>query len=199
VCSDPNVGRLISVEQFYKLYRYIVPDGYLTLLPRLAQVGNLEASFVVGMIAILRYPLLRLLSVIDKNLERAARGGHKATAYVAAVLLYMANGGIGVDNTARQYMRQAVGDKPVKAPWGSAKMLSNEECYQIREKVTWMRFLLWMRRKAVVLPIRADVDPCKRGKCDSVVVLPWPQFGCKVFCSEDCRIRFELNLFLGCI
>ena len=101
MCSDPNVGWLISVEQFYKLYRYIVPDGYLTLLPRLAQVGNLEASFVVGMIAILRYPLLRLLSVIDKNLERAVCGGHKATAYVVAVLLYMANGGIGVDNTAR--------------------------------------------------------------------------------------------------
>ncbi|KAG2571488.1 hypothetical protein PVAP13_7KG378755 [Panicum virgatum] len=182
VCSDPKVGWLISVKQFYKLYRYIVPDGYLTLLPHLAQVGNLEACLVAGMIAILRYPLLRLLSVIDKNLERAARGGHKATAYVAAVLLYMASGGTGVDNTARQYMRHVVGDKPVKAPWGSAKMLSNEECYQIREKVTWLRFLLWMRRKAVVLPIRADVDPCKR-----------------VFCSEDCRIRFELNLFLGCI
>ena len=120
-------------------------------------------------------------------------------AYVAAVLLYMASGGTGVDNTARQYMRHVVGDKPVKAPWGSAKMLSNKECYQIREKVTWLRFLLWMRRKAVVLPIRADVDPCKRGKCYSVVVLPWLQFGCKVFCSEDCRIRFELNLFLGCI
>ncbi|KAG2561497.1 hypothetical protein PVAP13_8KG040300 [Panicum virgatum] len=126
VCSDPEVGRLISVERFYKLYRYIVPDGYLTLLPRLAQVGNLEACFIAGMIVILRYPLLRPLSVIDKNLERAARGGHKAAAYVAAVLLFMANGGTGMDNTARQYMRQAVGDESVKVPWGSAKMLSNE-------------------------------------------------------------------------
>ena len=57
VCSDPEVGRLISVERFYRLYCYVVPDGYLTLLPRLAQVGNLEACFVVGMIAVLRYPL----------------------------------------------------------------------------------------------------------------------------------------------
>jgi hypothetical protein len=129
VCSDPEVGRLISVERFYKLYRYVVPDGYLTLLPRLAQVGNFEACFIVGMIAVLRYPLLRPLSVIDENLERAARGRHKATAYVAAILLYIANGGTDIDNTARQYMRQAVGDEPVKVPWGGAKMLSNEECY----------------------------------------------------------------------
>ena len=57
VCSDLEVGWLISVERFYKLYRYVVPDGYLTLLPRLAQVGNLEACFVVGMIVVLRYPL----------------------------------------------------------------------------------------------------------------------------------------------
>ena len=96
-------------------------------------------------------------------------------------------------------MRQAVSGEPMKMLWGGAKMLSNEECYQIREKVTWLRFWLRMRRKAVVLPMRADVDLCKRGKCDSVVVLPWPQFGCKVFCSEDCWIRFVLNLFLGCI
>ena len=101
VCSDPEVGRLISVERFYRLYRYVVPDGYLALLPRLAQVGNLEACFVVGMIAVLRYPLHRPLSVIDKNLERATHGRHKAAAYVAVVLLYMANGGAGVDNTAR--------------------------------------------------------------------------------------------------
>jgi len=76
VCTNPEVGRLISVEWFYKMYWY-VHDGYLTLLNRLAQVGNLEACFVVGMIAFLHYPLLRPLPVIDKNLKRAARGGHK--------------------------------------------------------------------------------------------------------------------------
>ena len=108
---------------------WYVHDVYLTLLPRLAQVGNLEACFVVGMSAILRYPLLRPLPVIDKNLESTARGGHKVAAYVAAVLLYMANGGAAVDNTARQCMRQTVGDELVKVPWGGAKMLSNEECY----------------------------------------------------------------------
>ena len=109
VCSDLEVGRLISVERFYRLYCYVVPDGYLTLLPRLAQVGNLEACFLVGMISVLHYPLLRPLPVIDKNLERAARDGHKVEAYVAAILLYMANGGAGVDNTARQYVHETGG------------------------------------------------------------------------------------------
>ena len=92
-------------------------------------MGNLEAYFIIGMIVVLRYPLLRPLPVIDKNLESTARGGHKVAAYVAAILLYMANGGAAVDNTARQCMRQTVGDELVKVPWGGAKMLSNEECY----------------------------------------------------------------------
>ena len=65
MCSDPEVGWLVSVERFYKLYRYVVPDGYLTLLPRLSQVGNLEVCFIVGMIAVLHYPLLRPLPIID--------------------------------------------------------------------------------------------------------------------------------------
>ncbi|KAG2570641.1 hypothetical protein PVAP13_7KG077736 [Panicum virgatum] len=184
-CRDPEVGRMYWYDH----------DGYLTLLPRLAQVGNLEACFIVGMIVVLRDPVIRPLPVIDKNLERAARGGHKVAAYVAAVLLYMANGGAGIDNRTWQYMRQAISDEPVKVPWGGAKMLSNEECYQIRERVTKLVSWLRMRRKAA-LPMRADLDPCKRGKCDSVVVLPWLQFGCKVFCSEDCRIRGKLKLFL---
>ena len=128
MCRDPEGGRLISVKRFYQMYRYD-HDGYLTLLPRLAQVGNLETYFVVGVIAILRDPIIRPLPVIDKNLERAAHGEHKVAAYVAVVLLYMANGGAGVDNTTRQYMRQAISDEIVKVLWGCAKMLSNKESY----------------------------------------------------------------------
>ena len=45
--------------------------------------------------------------VLDENLLRAAAGGHKTAAYVVTVLMYMANGGAGIDATARQYMRQA--------------------------------------------------------------------------------------------
>ena len=101
------------------------------------------------MIAVLCDPVISCLLVIDKNLERAARGGHKVAAYVAAILLYMANGGAGVDNTVRQYMRQVVGDEPVKVPWSGTLMLNNEECYQICEKVAQVRRWLRMRRMAV--------------------------------------------------
>ena len=45
--------------------------------------------------------------VLDENLLRATAGGHQGAAYVAAVLLHMANGGAGIDTTARHYMRQA--------------------------------------------------------------------------------------------
>jgi len=45
--------------------------------------------------------------VLDENLLRATTGGHQGTAYVAAVLIHMANGGAGIDTTARHYIRQA--------------------------------------------------------------------------------------------
>ena len=43
--------------------------------------------------------------VLDENLFCATAGGHQGAAYVAAVLLHMANGGAGRDTTARHYMR----------------------------------------------------------------------------------------------
>jgi hypothetical protein len=45
--------------------------------------------------------------IVEENLECVATGGHQAVAYVAIVLLYMANGGAGIDATAREYVRQA--------------------------------------------------------------------------------------------
>jgi hypothetical protein len=44
--------------------------------------------------------VIRPLPVLDENLERTATGTHKVAVYVAVVLLYMANGGAGIDDTA---------------------------------------------------------------------------------------------------
>ena len=55
---------------------------------------------------------------------------------------------------------------------------------------------LRMRRKAVVLLMHADLDPCKRGKCD-FVVLPWPQFGCKEFFLRGLPDSFPAQSVLG--
>ncbi|RLN30064.1 hypothetical protein C2845_PM05G20900 [Panicum miliaceum] len=88
VCSNPEVGRCISVERLSAddLYWYD-PIGYLTLLGRLAQVYNLEAYFIIGMHDVFRGPLITPLPILNVNLERAAAGGHKVAAYVAAILL----------------------------------------------------------------------------------------------------------------
>jgi hypothetical protein len=77
------------------------PDSFFTLLPHLAQVGNPEACFITRMHVIFRGPVVTPLPVLDKNLECTARGGNKVAAYVAAILLYMANSGASIDHTAR--------------------------------------------------------------------------------------------------
>jgi len=45
------------------------------------------------------------LPFLDENLELNVAGGHKVAAFVAVILLYMANSGAGVNDNARQYMR----------------------------------------------------------------------------------------------
>jgi hypothetical protein len=102
VCCDPEVGLRISVERLADNMAWYDPDGYAALLGRLAQVGNPEVCFITGMHVVFRGPSIRPLPVLDENLERATRGSHKVAAYVSAVLLYMANGGIAIDDTARQ-------------------------------------------------------------------------------------------------
>jgi len=67
VCHDPEVGRLISIERF-DMY-WDDPDGFLTLLPRLAQVRTLVACFIIGMTVVLREPVIRPLLVVDENLK----------------------------------------------------------------------------------------------------------------------------------
>ncbi|RLM66299.1 hypothetical protein C2845_PM16G00080 [Panicum miliaceum] len=103
---NPEVGRRINVVGLTDIALHI-PDAYHTFVSRLAQLGNLEASFIHGVNVVFRGPVITPLAILDENIERAAAGGHEVAAYVAAVLLYMTNGGTGVDATDRQYMRQA--------------------------------------------------------------------------------------------
>ncbi|RLN00311.1 hypothetical protein C2845_PM06G28460 [Panicum miliaceum] len=49
VCRDTEVGRRISVERLADDMAWDDPDGYHTVLPRLAQVSNREACFITGM------------------------------------------------------------------------------------------------------------------------------------------------------
>jgi hypothetical protein len=118
------------------------PNGYRTLLARLAQVGNSDACFITGMHAVFCGPVVRPLP-LDENLALAAEGGHKVAAYVAALLLYLAND--GTDHTARQHMTQAVAveESGAARAGGGGTMLSNEECYPLRQRAV---DVIWAQR-----------------------------------------------------
>jgi hypothetical protein len=115
VCRTTQVGRHIAVEWVSNDIAWHNTNEYQTLLHRVAKVGNLEACFISGMHLVFRGPMFTAPGpVLDENLKRAITGSHKVAANVAAVLLYMANGGVDVDDTARQYMRQvAMGMKEI--------------------------------------------------------------------------------------
>ena len=94
--------------------------------------------------------------VLDENLQRATAGGHKAMAYVAAILLYMANGGTGIDATARQYMRQAaMGEEDsVAAPEGGGVTMWLDHlscCHDARGMICSLINWDWPRPKKIVL------------------------------------------------
>ena len=114
VCRTTQVGRRIAVEWVSNDIAWHNTNEYQTL-HRVGKVGNLEACFISGMHLVFRGPMFTAPGpVLDENLKRAITGSHKVAANVAAVLLYMANGGVDVDNTARQYMRQvAMGMKEI--------------------------------------------------------------------------------------
>jgi hypothetical protein len=76
VCRDPDVGRRICIERLSDDMYWYDPDGFFTLLPRLAQVGNPESSFIIGMLVVFRGPEIRPMLVLNENLERTGRGGH---------------------------------------------------------------------------------------------------------------------------
>ena len=110
LCRNPKVGRRINLGRVPRSNNRWSPDGiaYQALLHRLTNICNPQECFITGMCAVFPGPVFTAPGpVLDENLQCAAAGGHKAMAYVAAILLYMANGGTGIDATARQYMRQA--------------------------------------------------------------------------------------------
>ncbi|RLM79493.1 hypothetical protein C2845_PM12G13350 [Panicum miliaceum] len=198
MCRDPEVSQCILVERLADDMAWYDPDGYAALLGRLALVGNPEACFITGMHVVFRGPLIRPLPLLDENLERAARGSHKVVAYVATVLLYMANGSAGISDTARQYMTQAVAvEESVAAPAGSGgTMLSNEQCYKGRRRavdVIWRGRWRWPLKHVAPAPMRAYL-PCASENCGAFVRLEWPKFGCRFFYSEDCWIRNQAIL-----
>jgi hypothetical protein len=93
----------------------------------------------------------------------------------------MANGGTGIDVTARQYMRQAaMGEEDsVAAPKGGGHtmLLDHLYCHHVAQQMIWGLINWdWPRTKKIVLPTRADDHPCASENCSTYIHLgrvPW--------------------------
>jgi hypothetical protein len=52
----------------------------------------------------------------SNDLQCTAKGGHNAAAYLYAIVLYMDNGSVVVDDTTNRYMRRVAGGAVVDEP-----------------------------------------------------------------------------------
>jgi hypothetical protein len=100
----------------------------------LSGLGNPEACFLFGIKAFF------IEHRGYNDLRRAAEGGHDATDYLYAILLYRDNGGATAADTAKGYMRRVAGDSSTT----SSRWLSNEGCLPLREKaVRALHYSTW--------------------------------------------------------
>jgi hypothetical protein len=123
-------------------------------------------------------------------------------AYVAAVLLYMANGDIIIEDTARQYMKQAMGESAAVLAVRGAIMLRSEGCSSCRQRawdVIWRGRGHWPLKRVAPAPYRADLLPCTSKNCGAFIPLEWPKWRCRVFCSEDCHLHPETKVFVDTV
>jgi TPR repeat protein len=119
-----DVGQRLSIEGIQDEISWVWnPTAYKAFLAMISGLGNPEACFLSGIKAFF------IEHRGYNNLQRAAKGGHDAAAYLCAIFLYRDNGGAAADDTAKGYMRRvADGDSTV------LRWLSNEGCLPLREK-----------------------------------------------------------------
>jgi hypothetical protein len=95
VCNNAGVGWRVALERFAVELQWNDRKGYDALLDFLTRIRNPEACLLSGM-DILFVENYTSRSSIAK-LEEAAQAGHNVAAYIAAMVLYRANGGAGCD------------------------------------------------------------------------------------------------------
>jgi hypothetical protein len=152
----------------------------------LSGLENLEACFLSGIKAFF------MEHRGYNDLRRAAEGGHDAAAYLYAILLYRDNGSAAVDDTAKGYMRRVTGGGSTT----SLRWLSNEGCLPLCEKAAlalhYSTWRIWGEPLPPLAQVRGD-QPCAGTGGGCGVEKRWLQIS--LFCSEDCRLRFEMVKF----
>ena len=108
--KERAVGRHVALER-KEAMKWLDNDGYLVVVNHLADAGNQEACFIIGLTLIFAHQDMQRGLVF---LERGAVVGYKATAYVLGLLLYMAG---ETRDVWKQYISQVEGE-----PTGECEM-----------------------------------------------------------------------------
>jgi hypothetical protein len=113
----------------------------------------------------------------------------------------MANGGAGIDTTARHYMRQAtMGEEDsVAAPKGGRGTMWLDRLYfhHAAQQMIWGLINWdWPRPKKIVLSTPADDHPCASENYGTYIHLGRVPWMTKRFCSKDCWLHGEIEMFL---
>jgi hypothetical protein len=186
VCGHDDVDRRLSIEGIRDEISWVWnPTAFKAFLAMLTGLGHREACFLSGIKAFF------IEHRGYNDLRHAAEGGHDATAYLYAILLYIDNGGAAANDTAKWYMRLVVGGGSTTLRW-----LSNEGCLPLREKVTRALHYSTWRILDEPLPPPAQVrgnQPYTGNDGGCGMEKGWLRIS--LFSSKDCRLRCEMVKF----
>jgi hypothetical protein len=187
VCSHDDVGRRLSIEGIRDEISWVWnPTAYKAFLAMLSGLGNPEVCFLSGIKAFF------IEHRGFNDLRHTTEGGHDAVANLYTILLYRDNGSAAADDTAKGYMRRVAGGGNTT----SSRLLSNEECLPLREKVARALHYSTWRNWGEPLPPPAHVrgdQSCAGTSGGCGVEKGWLRIS--LFCSEDCRLRCEMVKF----
>ncbi|RLN22440.1 hypothetical protein C2845_PM07G02010 [Panicum miliaceum] len=200
-CGDRSVGRRVALEREAAML-WSDSERYLAVVGSLSGAGNPEACFLSGVALAFAHRCARPGAEL---LGRAAAAGHKVAAYVLALVLYKAG---GASDVARRHIRQVEGEAAEAGGGGgykynkkTATRRSNQECVRCRaqavaavQQATWKMAELSDPVPEVVAPPEDEGSHlCTASGCG--VREAWCEWS--IFCSEDCRIRYECAMFFS--
>ncbi|CAO2204676.1 unnamed protein product [Urochloa humidicola] len=201
-CGDRGVGRRVALEREAAAKRWSDHGRYLAVVGSLSGAGNPEACFLAGVALAFTQPQ-RCARPGAELLASAAAAGHKAAAYVRALLLYDGGAGAGDDEEARRLIRQVEGeDAAAAAIAGGEQRMRNAECVRCRaQAVEAVRQSTWRMAelpKSAVVALPPEDGGGGGGRC-AVKGCGAAEAWCEWtdFCSEDCRIRHERDVFFS--
>jgi hypothetical protein len=193
--KERHVGRRLALEN-EKMMKWRDNMAYHAMLKHLADVGNPEACFIVGLTLVFARHDTQQGRVC---LNQAAAGGHKTAAYVLGLLLYTLK-----DQRERDLAKRYIG--LLEGDAGCTKVTAEKTNLEYRKyrqlaanavrEVAWKGMTDSRRSGLASVLLEEDGDRCTSARCG----LPqggWADYD--IFCSDDCRIRRERLEFFGLV